>query len=88
MCRRVCLILELLRHEHSGILCRHTVSGLYAFIDTFPNIPGVVYQNHLCAVMLYEKTSLLAYRIRHDDDRLIPLHCPDKGKPDSLIAAG
>ena len=86
--KRVCRIFKLLGNKYIGIFILHALCGFQTFVNTVADVACVVNKHNLSTVMTHKHSAFLAYRVRHDNNRLIALYRTDKGKTDTLVAAG
>ena len=79
---------ELFGDEHLGVLLLHPQGGVHALCDAGANVAIVVDEPDFRPVVLHELLALLAHRVRHDQDGVIPADCPHQRQADALVAAG
>ena len=85
---RVCRINKLLRYKNVRIFFCHSHSSLQTFIDTFTNVVIIVDQYQFCTIVIDQLAPFFTDRIRHDNDRPIPLYSSYQSKTDALISTG
>ena len=85
---RIVRIDKLLGNKYPGIFLLHLGCDLHTLCDTCADIPFVMHQHQLRAIMGNQFPPLFTDRIRHNDAHLIPFYRPHQGDPNPLVAAG
>ena len=75
-------VLELLRHEDTGVLRLELPHPFHRAVEAFLGRG----ENELCPQRLDELLPFFAHVFGHDDMDLVPLEAPHKGDPDARVA--